>query len=113
MSHGGDDGGIPEEHEEHANHEAWVIPYADLLTLLMAMFIALFAMSTVDVSKFKAFAIGFNEALGGGKLDAGIGGAGKATSPVVGAGNGNGPFSGGTLMPNDSAASATQLAQIL
>jgi chemotaxis protein MotB len=90
-----------------------VIPYADLLTLLMAMFIALFAMSTVDVSKFKAFAIGFNEALGGGKLDAGIGGAGKATSPVVGAGNGNGPFSGGTLAPSDASANETQLAQIL
>ena len=44
---------LPEEHEEHVNHEAWVIPYADLLTLLMAMFIALFAISTVDVSKFK------------------------------------------------------------
>ena len=60
MSHGGDDE-IHEEHEEHVNHEAWVIPYADLLTLLMAMFIALFAMSTVDVTKFKAFAIGFHE----------------------------------------------------
>ena len=57
MSHGGDDE-VHEEHEEHVNHEAWVIPYADLLTLLMAMFIALFAMSTVDVTKFKAFAIG-------------------------------------------------------
>ena len=21
-----------EEHEEHVNHEAWVIPYADMLT---------------------------------------------------------------------------------
>ena len=49
----GDGGGLPEEHEEHVNHEAWVIPYADLLTLLMAMFIALFAISTVDSSKFK------------------------------------------------------------
>src|ERR1700756_3769421 len=98
---GGGDSDFPEEHEEHVNHEAWVIPYADLLTLLMAMFIALFAMSTVDVSKFKAFAIGFNEALGGGKLDAGIGGTGKATSPVVGAGAGNGPFTGGQLMPSD------------
>ena len=46
MSHGGDDE-IHEEHEEHVNHEAWVIPYADLLTLLMAMFIALFAISRV------------------------------------------------------------------
>jgi chemotaxis protein MotB len=112
MSHGGD-GELPEEHEEHVNHEAWVIPYADLLTLLMAMFIALFAMSTVDVTKFKAFAIGFNEALGGGKLDAGIGGSGKATSPVVGQGNGNGSFSGGTLMPQDAVANETQLQQLL
>ena len=112
MSHGGDDE-LHEEHEEHVNHEAWVIPYADLLTLLMAMFIALFAMSTVDVTKFKAFAIGFNEALGGGKLDAGIGGSGKATSPVVGQGNGNGPFSGGTLTPSESTVDANQLQQIL
>src|SRR3954462_6924428 len=94
--------GLPEEQGEHANHEAWVIPYADLLTLLMAMFIALFAMSTVDTSKFKALALGFNEALGGGKLDAGIGGSGKATSPVVGSGQGEGPFGGSTLMPSDT-----------
>ncbi len=101
MSHGGDDD-FPEEHEEHVNHEAWVIPYADLLTLLMAMFIALFAISNVDQGKFQALARGFSNALGGGKLDSGIGGAGKATSPVVGAGNGNGPFSGGTIMTTSS-----------
>ena len=98
MSHGGDDE-LAEEHEEHVNHEAWVIPYADLLTLLMAMFIALFAMSTVDVSKFKAFAIGFNEALGGGKLDAGVGGTANATSTDVGSGSGNGPLTGGNILP--------------
>jgi chemotaxis protein MotB len=112
VSHGGD-GELPEEHEEHVNHEAWVIHYADLLTLLMAMFIALFAMSTVDITKFKAFAVGFHEALGGGKLDASIGGAGKTTSPVVGDGNGNGPFSGGTLVPNDGKVDAKQIASIL
>ena len=32
----GHDDEVHEEHEEHVNHEAWVIPYADLLTLLMA-----------------------------------------------------------------------------
>src|ERR1700712_4190955 len=108
MSHGGDDE-VHEEHEEHVNHEAWVIPYADLLTLLMAMFIALFAMSTVDVTKFKAFAIGFNEALRAGKIDAGIGGSGKATSPVVGQGNGDGPFTGGQLAPKSQSVNGDQI----
>jgi chemotaxis protein MotB len=107
------DGELHEEHEEHVNHEAWVIPYADLLTLLMAMFIALFAMSTVDMSKFKELALGFSEALGGGKLDASIGGSGKATSPIVGEGQGTGPLSGGSLVPNDGSVTKSQLASIL
>jgi len=55
-----------DEHEEHVNHEAWVIPYADLLTLLMAMFIALFAMSTLDSQKFRDVAESFRRELGGG-----------------------------------------------
>src|SRR3954447_5011231 len=59
---GHDDDEIHEEHEEHANHEAWVIPYADLLTLLMAMFIALFAISSVNVDKAKRLEQGFNNA---------------------------------------------------
>jgi len=112
MSHGGDDE-IHEEHEEHVNHEAWVIPYADLLTLLMAMFIALFAISSVDTTKFKALARGFSTALGGGKLDAGIGGDGKATSTGDGNGNGKGPFQGGTLMSTNSAVNAQELQKVL
>jgi chemotaxis protein MotB len=45
-----------EEHEEHVNHEAWVIPYADMLTLLMAMFLVLWATGRVDEQKFAAVA---------------------------------------------------------
>jgi chemotaxis protein MotB len=112
MSQGGDDE-VHEEHEEHVNHEAWVIPYADLLTLLMAMFIALFAMSTVDTTKFKAFAIGFNEALGGGKLDAGVGGTANATSTQVGNGSGNGPLTGGSLIPQSNVTDGAQLQKLL
>ena len=45
-----------EEHEEHVNHEAWVIPYADMLTLLMALFLVLFAVGRTDIEKFKKLA---------------------------------------------------------
>lgn len=48
-----------EEHEEHVNHEAWVIPYADLLTLLLAMFLALWASSNADTAKMAALANAF------------------------------------------------------
>lgn len=54
-----------EEHEEHVNHEAWVIPYADMLTLLMALFLVLFAIGRTDIEKFKKLAESFNKEFGG------------------------------------------------
>ena len=39
-------------HEEHENHERWLVSYADMITVLMALFIVLFAMSTIDETKF-------------------------------------------------------------
>ncbi len=39
-----------EPHEEHAD-ETWLIPYSDLLTLLLALFIVLFASSSLDKEK--------------------------------------------------------------
>lgn len=42
-----------EHHEEHAD-ETWLIPYADLLTLLLALFIVLFATSSLDKKKAAA-----------------------------------------------------------
>ncbi len=47
-----------EEHEAHANHERWVLSYADILTLLLALFIVMFAISKVDQKKFEEFARG-------------------------------------------------------
>jgi chemotaxis protein MotB len=76
-----------EEHEEHVNHEAWVIPYADMLTLLMALFLMLYAMGTTDLIKFKALAESLADGLGGSSSSlVGEGGEslldGAGTSPI-------------------------------
>jgi chemotaxis protein MotB len=41
------------KHEEHANHEAWAIPYGDLITLLLAFFVVMYAISSVNEGKFR------------------------------------------------------------
>ncbi|MBM7856126.1 chemotaxis protein MotB [Desulfohalotomaculum tongense] len=41
-------------HDDGHIDESWLIPYADLLTLLLALFIVLFASSTVDAQKYNA-----------------------------------------------------------
>lgn len=46
--------------------ESWLIPYADLLTLLLALFIVLFAMSSVDAQKFQKLSKAFNDVFTGG-----------------------------------------------
>lgn len=77
-----------EEHEEHVNHEAWVIPYADMLTLLMGLFLVLWAIGNQDLAKLKEFTQGFGEAVGisSGPLDGGQGileGGGAATTTTT------------------------------
>ncbi len=43
----------PEE-EEHVNHERWLVSYSDFMTVLMALFIVMYAMSQVDSAKYVA-----------------------------------------------------------
>lgn len=54
-----------EHHEEHAD-ETWLVPYSDLLTLLLALFIVLFAMGKTDEKKLGELGRSFNIAFGGG-----------------------------------------------
>lgn len=54
-----------DDHEEHID-ESWLIPYADLLTLLLALFIVLFASSSVDATKFKQISESFSTIFNGG-----------------------------------------------
>jgi len=53
------------KHEEHGNHEAWAIPYADLMTLLLAFFVVMYAISSRNESKYKAVSDALNSAFGG------------------------------------------------
>ncbi|GII26158.1 OmpA/MotB family protein [Planosporangium mesophilum] len=50
--------------EEHENHERWLVTYADMLTLLMVLFVVLFAMSSVDAKKFTALRDGLAKGFG-------------------------------------------------
>ncbi len=52
--------------EQHMD-ESWLLPYADLLTLLVALFIVLFAMSDMDSQKYKALSEIFQNEFSGGE----------------------------------------------
>jgi len=52
-------------HEEHANHEAWAIPYGDLITLLLAFFVVMYAISSINEGKYRVLADALSSAFGG------------------------------------------------
>lgn len=52
-------------HEDHINHEAWAIPYGDLVTLLLAFFVVMYAISSLNEGKYRAVADALSEAFGG------------------------------------------------
>lgn len=54
-----------QHHEEHVD-ETWLLPYSDMLTLLLALFIVMFAMSQVDKEKLEKAAVQFNAVFAGG-----------------------------------------------
>jgi chemotaxis protein MotB len=39
--------------EEHANHERWLVSYADFITLLFAFFVVMYAVSSVNEGKYR------------------------------------------------------------
>ncbi|RHW34747.1 flagellar motor protein MotB [Lysinibacillus yapensis] len=53
------------KHDDHVD-ESWLLPYSDLMTLLLALFIVLFASSTVDQDKLAKMSAVFNEIFEGG-----------------------------------------------
>lgn len=64
-------------HEEHENHERWLVSYADFITLLFAFFVVLYATSNQNQEKEKKFEDSFRQEM---NMKAGGAGAGSGNS---------------------------------
>ncbi len=49
-------------HEEHENHERWLVSYADFITLLFAFFVVMYSSSMINEGKFRVFSMALKEA---------------------------------------------------
>jgi chemotaxis protein MotB len=49
----------------HENEERWLLTYADMITLLMALFMVLFSISSVNTSKYKSLQQSLQDAFSG------------------------------------------------
>jgi chemotaxis protein MotB len=67
-------------HEEHENLERWLITYADLITLLLGLFVVLYSMSQIDLNKYQQWISAFSQLFGGGGVLAS--GKGVLVTPV-------------------------------
>ncbi|WP_448506829.1 flagellar motor protein MotD [Immundisolibacter sp.] len=41
------------KHEEHENHERWLVSYADFITLLFAFFVVMYSVSSINEGKYR------------------------------------------------------------
>lgn len=64
------------KHEDHENHERWLVSYADFMTLLFAFFVVLWSSSNTDTIRMQQVVIGLQSAFLGGPLPA-LGDSGK------------------------------------
>ncbi len=55
----------------HENEERWLLTYADMITLLMALFMVLFSISSVNISKYKTLQQSLKAAFSGSILPGG------------------------------------------
>ena len=51
------------KHEEHENHERWLVSYADFITLLFAFFVVMYSISSVNEGKFRTVSESIQAAL--------------------------------------------------
>ena len=77
-----------DEEEKSGNGERWLLTYSDLITLLLALFIIMYGMSTENASKVQAVSTALSEAFNS---------TGAGTGDSTGTGKGGG---GGTSLEN-------------
>jgi chemotaxis protein MotB len=58
-------------HQEEGGNERWLLTYADMITLLMALFMVLFSISSVNVSKYQVLQHSLKAAFSGNILPGG------------------------------------------
>ena len=56
---------------EHESEERWLLTYADMITLLMALFMVLFSISSVNISKYRTLQMALKAAFSGDILPGG------------------------------------------
>lgn len=83
--------GRKKRHEDHINHEAWAIPYGDLVTLLLAFFVVMYSISSVNEGKYRVLSD---------SMVAAFRGTPKTTRPIQ---MGDKPPSGGAEQGRDDA----------
>ena len=50
-------------HDEHENHERWLVSYADFITLLFAFFVVMYSVSAINEGKFRVVSESIQAAL--------------------------------------------------
>jgi chemotaxis protein MotB len=51
------------KHEEHENHERWLVSYADFITLLFAFFVVMYSISSVNEGRYRTVSESIKAAL--------------------------------------------------
>ncbi len=85
---------------EGASHERWLVSYADLITLLFALFVVMYAMSRADAVRFKQVAEGLRRAFAEGALP-------SSATPVPGLSRDEGPGAAPDAKPSGQAQAAS------
>ena len=70
--------------EEHENAERWLLTYSDMITLLLALFIYLYSISTVNPVKFQAFGQAFASLFGVGTIPLNMSAGASGVLPTPG-----------------------------